>query len=457
MAGESFAELISIGNRRGHGKTSVDRTSLNKDIDEAQGIQEVAGKKRARVDAYERAVTQQYEGRKAKEAELTEKFGTADPEGVAALQGTGLFTDRGILPASEINSLMRLDPVGTRAMVDRAVAISGESGALAITGEPDTSQYMEGIGQAGERFFTNRTRSELSAPSQGDMDVREDVTDLKEINPLTMGGGGNIGGGGSQDPARLAFEGRLAQAKGVAEKPERDKKRVLALDKYLGGAIDRAASTTDVTTELGRIKGDLESGALEALGLRLEDAAQLEKALVKRAKTPLEMAKSAGAPADQRLPWTRKGQPGIAADPALPADILNPGGGPSVITQARQREMLSAGELDAAVQESVPGEVPRTNHYAKGGKAPQTKPRSSLDRGGRGGGVMSDVEAFTSGEGRHGYGEEGPVGMMKDIGAFYGPRLPGDIFAATLGGKGVGRAARSASKLRSVENMFGLF
>lgn len=421
------------------------RTTIKRQEDQGQPTGSSA--RRKKVDAYENAVDAAYAKEQEGAKKLIEHYGTDDPEEAAELEATGAL-DR------DLDMRMRLDPVGTRAAVDRAVAIHNARSA------PDTSQYREGVGKGGERYFTNLTNAELNqqGPS-GQLDIEEPVSALHAIDPTRMGGGGNVGGGKVDSPEMTVFEGKLARAQGIAEKPERDVKRLKARYAYAQTITDYSLEH-GATAGLEKIRNELMDGTLGAMGLQPEDAARVEQQLIKNAKTPAQMMKARGLPPEMKIPWTKGGdKPGQAADPALPADVLNPGGGPSVMAQEKVRKSQVEAENMDIVEQGLGAEIPRTAHYAKGGKAPQ--PRSMQDRGGRGkpglGGAIEDALAFTEGEGRYGYGESGPTGLAKDIAAFYGPRVPGMAFSAVLGGKGLGGIGGKLKGLRSVENALGLF
>jgi len=452
MAGESFQQLLEMG--QSGKRTSVEGVGLNQDIEEAEAIQRHQRDVQV-VRNREKKITAEVNKNIAERQKNRELFGTDDPKKVAAIKATGAFDP-------DLAQRMQIDPEGTRAQVDRAVELSGRGGVQEVPDgpPPEARQFSVGTGRGGERYFTNLSPAERKQEREASDAITGRKTSARAygFQPFEPGrtGGGGEGSEGAVTEKRvedILFEGRLDQARQIAERPERQEKQAKAVTEVFNDVFE---NSPDIRTARKTMEEMFMSGEAKKRGLSLADIKFIDKTLLKRGKTSMELTK----PGIDRLffkPWVKAGaKPGQAADQAEPASVVNPGGGTTETMKLQQKNMLATNDAAGGIEETLPKEQPTMYKYAKGGAAP--------NRGGRGKpgmkGAIEDVGAFLQGEGRAGYGESGPVGFAKDVAAFYGPRLPGDILSA-VGGLGAGkiaaRAAKPLTKLRAIENMFGTF
>lgn len=414
-----------------------------------------SGWTKPRVD--EAAITAKVDASLAAKKKAMELFGTDDPMKIAAI------TAAGGLDEGDIAKRMQVDPAGTRAQVERVIALSGKGGVQDVPDGPPR-QFSAGTGAGGEPYFTNLSRDELKQEKHTADTIRgsagkPSVTDLKTFTPGTTGGvsSGSEGAVKEQSIAETLFQGRIDQARAIVTKPDRDEKRAVSVQKYFNEVFD---SSPDIRTARQKVEDDLLSGEFKKRGLLLPDVKFVDATLLKRGKTTREL----GHTGIDRLffkPWVRAGdKPGEASDLAEPSTVLNPGGSASETTKVQQDNLLATNEHANALETFLPSEQPTMLQYARGEAAKKVKKQAGtpqVARGGKAGGLLSDIHGFLEGEGRAGYGESGATGVAKDLTAFYGPRLPGDILTA-IGGVGLGKMARKgakeAMKLRAIDNIF---
>lgn len=451
-----FQELLEAGEKRDNKRTSTESLSLNKEIDEAQAIQRHQADVQ-RVRNYEKRVDAKIEKDLEVRKQLRSLYGTDDPRKVAAIKATGAFDP-------DLAQRMQMDPEGTKAAVERAAEIAGKGGMQDLPDEvapPERDYYRKN--DKGILEFTNIPANAPSA--EGWRRYNSDSGKSKDVG-APGGSFGRIGAGqdstelGSKTPEDLIYEGRLAEARTIAGKPDRDEARAKVLKTYFDEKWDKHDNISDMRKE---VEDDFMSGSAKKRGLDMKDLKFVEGMMMKRGKTSMEMTKP-GIDRTYFKPWTKRSRPGEAADLAEPASVVNPGGSIPMKDRVQQDNFMAGQQASQAINESMPQEQTTMAQYAKGGKAKLRQQPSQVVTGGKGqsgvGGILKDINAFTEGEGRAGYGESGALGFMKDVGAFYGPRLPGDIASATLGGvtgKLATKGAKALGGIRAIENMFGLF
>lgn len=442
MAGESFQQLLELG--QPNKRRSIESVSLNKDIADAQAIQEHQAVVR-RQRENEAAINQKVEASLAKKQELKMKYGTSDPQKAAAIEASGIFK-------GDLGKRMQIDPEGTRAAFEEAIMLTDKGGGVQdFPGDtPERDYYRQN--EKGTLEFTNRPDVAAQAG------FRRYNSDSRKHKDLGAPGGefGSMsgdGGGPSGKVEDILFQGKLDQAKQIIEKPERDEKKAINAQKYFDELWDKHKDIHDITEQL---KEDWFSGAAKARGLTPDIMKTLEIAARKRGVKRIEP----GMDRDYYKPFvsrvTKDGEP---ANVGEPASVLNPGGGTEQTTVVKQNEAMAANEAAAGIEATMPTERKTTYDYARG-KVKRQGGTAKVARGGKGKGVMEDISGFLEGEGRAGYGESGPVGVAKDLAAFYGPRLPGDIMSAIGGlgtGKLVAKGAKAATGIRAIENMLGKF
>lgn len=472
MAGEAFQQLLDLGSVSG--KTAIPGVGLNADIQQAQDTEEnfqASQSVRKHEDAINAQVNADIAARKAAVAQ----YGTSDPSKIAAIKATGAF-------GGDLSKMMEIDPVGTAAKVQRAIDLSGHGGMQDLPQDwhpPEVltggRQFSRGTGQGGEPYFTNLSPEELQQEHDASevakgrnpkLDAAEPVSNLTPFTPGRTGGvesgseGPEAAGYKPQSPEELLFQGKIDQAQAIAGKPERTEAKEKAVQTYLSDLFD---NNPDIRSMRNQMEKDFMSGDAKAKGLDMKDMRVVDTVLAKRGKTPGELTHP-GIDKMFYKPWVAPGaKPGQAADIAEPASLLNPGGGTSTQTQLNQDQMMAKQKAGQGIDATIPTEQTTAYQYAKGKVAKQAG-RSQVETGGSGEpgmkGTLHDMSDFLEGKGRAGYGESGPVGMAKDVAAFYGPRMPGDILAAVSGagaGGAIGKGIQGAKKLRAVENMFGLF
>lgn len=472
MAGEAFQQLLDLGSKGG--KTAIEGVGLNQDIAQAQDVQENLEASQ-KVRRHEQEISAQGAADLAKNKQNLAQWGTTDPQKIAAIKATGAF-------GPDLAKMMEIDPEGTAARVQRAIDLSGHGGMGLPEGwhppeatTPPERQFSRGVGQHGEPYFTNLSPEELQQEQDTTnvvkglnpkLDAAEPVSNLQPFTPGETGrvsdsapDGPEAAGFAKQSPEELLFQGRIDQARAIAEKPERTEAKEKALQGYISDLFN---NNPDIHSMRDKMEQDFNSGTAKAKGLDMKDMRIVENVLRTRGKTPMEMTHP-GIDKTFYKPWVAPAKPGAPSDQAEPASVVNPGGGTSQQTQVNQLHMLASQKASQNIDSSLPSETQTAYQYAKGKVAREAGP-SQVETGGRGEpgakGVLHDVSDFLEGKGRAGYGESGPVGMAKDIAGFYGPRAPGMILAGLTGGGTTGLAvkgAKAATKIRAIENMFGLF
>lgn len=373
--GKTFDELVYGGSLQ---PSSFGRPLRNARAEQADARDEsTVFARNAKADAYEQQVNKKYAAEQVLKNKLIETYGTSDEDEIAQLKATGLLNKQGDI-VGDVEMQMRLDPEGTRQRIERFQQVAG-MGDVATTPEAPQRQFYEGVGQAGERYFTNLSPAELKQEQHARGGKYEpSVTGLRAINPEHMGGGGRISGGDDKTPERVAFEGKVAQLMGIAEQPERDVAHEKKVQDITQRFVDRAMET-DMTTALKELEAGTFDGTLLKEGVFPRDIKAINKELVSRAVTPKQARARRGVPPDRSIPWVRPTKEGMA-DLAEPTSLINPGGGPTTIEQARQGEAMARSNNTGAVEQGLGQEIPRTTHYAKGGKVPTPTSTPSMGK-----------------------------------------------------------------------------
>jgi len=330
--------------------------------EEAQALAE-AEAYRNQVRAKEAAYLAEIKAAQEKREADIAAFGTDDPLLAARVKATEAFEED--LPAR-----MRVDPEGTTAKVKRAEGLLGLGGPQdAPTGEGRS--YYRGTGPSGEPWFTNLSPSESLEERRSAATMRgvpiQDIPKGKGMERIE--GMRDQPTGAPKQPRTLpeiAFQGKLEAARDVVRQPEIDMKYAQRMASYTNEVL-KTMFAEDVTTARQKVEDDLMSGKLLKLGLRPKAAQDVDRLLVNRAKTLQEFA---GDPTLDRTfyaPWHKSGKkPGLSADLAEPASILNPGG--SISDQAMSEQLLTQAKQarDAALEGRKPArEMQTTASYTR--------------------------------------------------------------------------------------------
>lgn len=507
MSGESFEQLLAYGSNP---RLAIESPLTRQAVQDAVATQRQYVRN-AQVAQYERGINAAIDRHMLeREAEMA-KFGTTDQDKIAALRATGILDN-------DFNNRIQMDPEGARAAYDRAAAITGlnevQKAAEAI---PDTFLKGTGPHgepfytnrSLGELKEEERQRAALQGRAP-----QKPISNPRVIHPEQLPGGTiSAGPSGPMARARQAFEGKMANLEGMVTRTERNTARAVARDKYIDEVLLHAATKSDAGSALERVKSDLETGVLKKMGLGVADAAAASQAITQRAKTPNELATAAPyLPLTELIPWKRPKDAGELSDPTQPSSVVNPKGGPSIMDRAEARLEQARVARDQTISDSLEKELPRTAQYARGAKAPPSQ-RANLSSSPPGTNTVYPIDAFVpsspeatptlnipptaaptpretpqgppavastagaealtepfeddaftrgvkaeaswrDGAGRHGHGESGPVGLAKDVAAFYGPRLPGDLFSAMLMTEAPLMPFKAAGKARQIYKIF---
>lgn len=362
----SFEELLDVGDRIESGRVAIDSLNLYTDVKRAQATEE-SEKHTKKVRAHERAITSQVNANIAEDKKNKELYGTDDPKKIAAIKASGAF-------APDLAQRMQLDPEGTRAGVERALALVGAGGVQDIPDAPPAApeRIFYGTGQGGELSFTNRPEV---AGEQGMRRWNSDSGRTKDVGAPggsfgTIGAGSNGAAVDNRSPEEILFQGRVDEARSIVERPERVEQKAIAVERYFNKLWE---SSPDIRTARETLQSDLMSGAFKNEKLDIKDIKTIDKLLLKRGRTTMQM-NEAGIDKTFFKPWV-KGKPGKMADMAEPASVLNPGGSTPETVKVQQGNLLATQEASAALESSMPRELPTAAQYAKGTASP--KPRET--------------------------------------------------------------------------------
>lgn len=301
---------------------------------------------------------QNQEEEKRKKAE----FGTTDRDKIMALKETGALDD-------DFAARAQMDPEWAKAAVQRAYEISGLAPGAKDVGDmgagPAPRTYSVGKGAHGEQYFTNLSRGELHAENRDRNAMRDKaglpneeppVTDLTSMPGLRDEPRGTTP---SNDPADILFRERLEKAGQIAGQNDVD------LKKY-ANVVDETekllADHKDIATARETVQKRLMDGTYGKKGFTPRDVAGIDKLLISRVKDPLK---------EPNADWTfykpmhdADSMPGVNANPALPATILNPGGAKPALETAQAMNSRALADTASHIDEAAPSELPRTFQYA---------------------------------------------------------------------------------------------
>lgn len=366
MAGESFQQLLSLGDS---GKrTSVEGVGLNKDIEDAEATQR--NKQRSdQVRRRENAIDVGINARLAQDKKDKEVWGTSDPKAIAAIKAAGVFD-------SDAGAQAQLDPVGFKERFDRVQALTGRGGVQDVPDAPpaegaDRIFYREN--DKGTLEFTNQASH---APSdQGFRRYNSDSGDHKDLGApggdvgrIGAGGGGGNGAVADKPIEDIIFDGKLDQARVLAEKPDRQEAKAKAIQ----GTFDEIfKGSPDIRTARDKVQEILMSGGAKDRGLDIKDLKMIDANLTKRGKTSMELTK----PGIDKLffkPWVKgAARPGQGGDLAEPSSVVNPEGGTPETVKVQQGNMLATNEAASSLESAMPKEQPTMIKYAQGNASPK--------------------------------------------------------------------------------------
>lgn len=364
---EKARAILSAKGERTSFASGIQAKEVHRDAEQAAYWQTEDAKLTRRRQA-EAGAGQDFERQQAQDQHMIAEYGTADPVKAAGVKARGVFD-------GDLVQRMRLDPLGTKAAVNREVALSGRGGVSDLPDDAPAREYSVGKGAHGEPYYTNLSRGELKAEKHQADALRggqsePPVTGLKRIPGMRDEASGVTAN--TQDPAQILFQGKLDKAQQIAGTPERDEKHAQTIERYFQDIWDKSP---DITTAREKLQRDLLHGRLGEKGITPRDVKQLDQTLIHRAKSITDMA-DPGVDRTFYKPWTKGGKhPGKAADLAEPATVLNPGGSMPQGALAKGRESLAVSDQTQYVDETTPREQPRTFQYATGNvPSPQPTP-----------------------------------------------------------------------------------
>lgn len=357
----SFEQLLDLGSRGG--RTSIEGVGLNKEIQDAQAIQEHQADVQ-KVRRNERVITNQVNANIAQRKQDRQMWGTDDPKKIAAVKALGVLGQDAAQQAA-------LDPEGFAERVSRLEELTGRGGVQDMPDAPPERDYY--------RTEVNGTLAFGNTPEfAADPRSRRYNSDSGTHKDLGAPGGeaGTISGGGSEGAVSekpvedVLFEGRLGEAKALAERPEKQEKRAIAGEKYFDEVF---GSSPDIRSARQRLQDDWFSGEAKKRGLRMQDIKALDSILLKRGKKTTELT-DPGIDKTFFKPWVKgAGRPGEGKDISEPATILNPGGGTSEVVKGEQGKLMATNEAAAALEETMTREAPKMTDYAQGKRSPQPR------------------------------------------------------------------------------------
>jgi len=311
------------------------------------------------------AIVSTYEAEKAARDKMVSQYGTDDPELAARIKATGVFD-------SDLNKQMQLDPEGTPQRVKRAFDMLGIGGAADAPVGPaqptptaEGRTYKVGVGAHGEPYYTNLTRTELHQERQDVSGITKEetpppVTDLKVLGlrdkPTAPGTAAE-----ETDPAKILFAGKVAEARMIAERPQREAEhgvKLLNIQKELFDLGKREGADVARQEVVDRLmRGEFRSP---------QEAARLDANLARHAFPTLALADKMQTD-PLAMPLTKAGKkPGVAGDKGEPSTVLNPLGGKTDEQYYAEELARTKGDNEAYITNTTPAEQPRTFAYATG-------------------------------------------------------------------------------------------
>lgn len=313
-------------------------------------------------DAYATA-----ERTKREDEDKKARYGTTNREEILAREATGALVP-------DFAQRAQIDPQWAKAAAARLSGlVAHEQSNKDAGGE---REFSAGTGAHGEPYFTNLSRDELKKEHHDRVDLQRSTGTPVESAPVTnlhrlslgdegeAGATGNGEGIGETDPAALLFSQRLDKVSSIAGAPGRRDKHAQVVEK-IGEKLQDFKKFPSAEEALGALHGMRQSGRLGRMGVTLPEEQNLERAIVHFAKSNAAFDENPDLDRTMFRPWTRAGdKPGMRADKAEPATILNPGGSMPEEDMVEARKQKTMADHASALTEEEPKELPRTYQYA---------------------------------------------------------------------------------------------